>query len=366
MTRQPSSTGQTVFGADPVMSDQHMQMEQPTRLSAPPIAPSGVDLHAILRSPEGRCDLDSFVTALSIRDIHFECEGDGPLAQHPAFPGAVRQGIGSELMKTASREALAGLPCPWTPACGMHVFFTTQGNGLGPGQNDRTVPPPWLIQTETTGANSLRITLRLFGLGLLWGSELADACHRAIEKGIHISGKGPVTTGVLIRSVETVWTGLDEPCSLPDRALVSFTTPFRAEEPFMQGRQADSSGEDETVGAAFLRSLQARSAIVARWHGLSLADQMDTGAGAAPFAPPLSGVGMDERGLSSTQWARSVSQKGGEQIAMAGHMGVLQLSLTTQDSASKQNLVRLLQIGALLHVGGNTAFGQGRYDLFLS
>ena len=313
-----------------------------THLSSPPIAPSGVELDHMLSHPQARCDLETLCAAISIQDLVFECEGDGQLAHHPAFPAAVRQVIGSELMTTASREALAGVACPWGPACGLHVFFNGQKDGETNGN-----APPWLVRTEATGANSIRITLRLYGLGQLWCSALSEATHRALERGINLAGVEPACQSVLIRSVERVWTGLQDPAPNGTTALVAFSTPF----------QPGSDIGNQSTGKGFLASLKQRAEAVACWHGLAL--QMDD----SIFDEMIDGCEVNETALELTEWNRAISQSGPARIPMAGQTGLLQLRLAPSAGLS---LARLLQIGSLLHTGHNLAFGLGRYDLFLT
>lgn len=313
-----------------------------THLSSPPIAPSGVELDHILANPQSRCDLETLAAAISIQDLIFECEGDGQLAHHPAFPAAVRQVIGSELMTTASREALAGMPCPWGPACGLHVFFNGQKKGQA-----NSFAPPWVLRSETTGANSIRITLRLYGQGQLWSSELSEATHRALERGINLAGIEPACQSVLIRSVERVWTGLQDPAADCNAALIALATPFHP-----------GSGIDhQTVGKGFLFSLLERAEAVARWHGLDL--ELDHPA----LAATIDRCDVNETALELTEWNRAISQTGMARIPMEGQTGLLQLQFGPTPDTS---LVRLLQIGSLLHSGDDLAFGLGRYDLFLT
>ncbi|PLW75017.1 hypothetical protein [Cohaesibacter celericrescens] len=327
---------------NPLYNDKALNRRPPVYLTAPPIAPSGVELQHLISAPETECDLEALARAITIQDIIFECEGDGPMAQHPGFPGAIRQVIGSELMKTASKEALGGVACPWGPACGLHVFFNGQRSGKG-----LDIPPPWIIRSETTGANSLRITLRLFGLGLLWSSELSEACHRAIERGISLAGKAPICQSVLIRSVETVWTGLQDDAPTGSLALVFFVTPYESESNTTQAE----TGED------FIKGLFGRCEAVARWHGLSLAEDWAT------IENTMDHIRFEEKGLGEIEWNRCLSQSGGANMMMKGQMGLLQIHPGQENTSY---LVRLLQIGELLHAGQKIAFGQGRYDLFLT
>ncbi|TLP45611.1 hypothetical protein FDK21_12770 [Cohaesibacter sp. CAU 1516] len=321
-----------------------------THLTPPAIAPSGVELTHLLAHPQGQCDLEGLAAAISMQDLAFECEGDGQLAQHPAFPAAVRQVIGSELMSTASREALAGLPCPWGPACGLHVFFNGQSNKQMAG-----LACPWLVRTDSTGANSMRVTLRLFGLGQLWCNSLGEAAHRALERGINLAGVKSACQGVLIRSVDRLWSPLQDPVPTANRALVHFTTPFHgaaSTEELM-----DSPSDQATVGSQFLSSLLSRAEDIARWHGLSLAVDRQT------LDDAFASVQMTMDALDVSEWNRAISQSGTARIPMRGHTGLLQLQLgPAQDPA----LLRLLQIGSQLHCGQDLAFGLGRYELFLT
>nr|WP_321445405.1 hypothetical protein [uncultured Cohaesibacter sp.] len=316
-----------------------------THLTPSPIAPSGVELDHLLAHPQSACDLESLAAAINIQDLSFECEGDGQLAQHPALPAAVRQVIGSELMTTASREALAGLPCPWGPACGLHVFFNRQTR-----EQKMGMAPPWLLRTECTGANSMRITLRLFGLGQLWASNLGEAAHRALERGINLAGVEAACQGVLIRSVERLWTDLGTPPPYANHALVHFTTPFRGDE------SSEEALNDMTVGRRFLTDLITRADEVARWHGLSL--ELDR----ASLEGAIAACEINEEALEVSEWNRAISQRGMARIPMRGHAGLLQLRFGASPSL---DLLRLLQIGALLHCGQDLAFGLGCYDLFL-
>nr|WP_319516028.1 hypothetical protein [uncultured Cohaesibacter sp.] len=318
--------------------------QNPTFLFAPAIAPTGNDLHQLMRDPASVCSFEQFLTSLTVRDITFECEGDGPLAQHPGFPGAVRQAIGSQLMKTASREALAGLPCPWGPACGFQVFFNLPQDKTG----DRAsrITPPWILRTETADATSVRITMRLFGLGLLWASEISDACHRAIEEGIYIGGLGPVCDSVLIRSVENVWTGLDDEQKDAERAMLSFVTPFHYE----------AGDTEQSIADQFLAGLIDRAVEVARWHGVSPDSDV------TEIKQALSDCQFDDAGLAEVKWNRAVSQQRSASIAMQGQTGLLQLRLPDQN---RLKIIQLLRLGELLHCGSMLAFGQGRFKLYL-
>ncbi|WP_321449100.1 hypothetical protein [uncultured Cohaesibacter sp.] len=318
--------------------------QNPTFLFAPAIAPTGSDLHHLMEDPASVCSFEQFLTSLTVRDITFECEGDGPLAQHPGFPGAVRQAIGSQLMKTASREALAGLPCPWGPACGFQVFFNMPQDKNGDMAN--RITHPWILRTETADATSVRITMRLFGLGLLWASEISDACHRAIEEGIYIGGLGPVCDSVLIRSVENVWTGLDDDQKDAERAMISFVTPFHD----------DASNREQSITDQFLAGLVDRAAAVARWHGVSPEGDV------TKIKQTLLDCQCDDAGLTDVKWNRTVSQQRSAAIAMQGRTGLLQLRLPDQN---RLEILQLLHLGELLHCGSMLAFGQGRYKLYL-
>ncbi len=320
----------------------------PTVLTAPAIAPTGTELQQLTRQAAIGCSFANLMQSITIRDIILECEGDGPLAQHPAFPGAVRQAIGSQLMQTASREALAGLPCPWSPACGFQVFFNgTQGtSNRDSKQSGEDLTPPWVLRGETSDASSVRITLRLFGLGLLWSSDLADACHRAVEQGIFIGGTGPVCEGVLIRSMEAVWSGFEDVLANSERAMVHFKTPFHC----------DETDDAPSFGEQFMQSLVDRARELARWHGLTLADDL------AALRDAVAGCRFDESGLNSLQWNRAVSQRRSASIAMKGQTGLLQILLPEE---GRQQIIQLLRMGELLHTGPKLAFGQGRFELFL-
>lgn len=330
-----------------------------THLAPPAIAPTGVELDHILAHPQGQCDLESLAAAISIQDLSFECEGDGQLALHPAFPAAVRQVIGSELMATASREALAGLPCPWAPACGLHVFF----NGQRTNRCGKSAMPhlaaPWLLRTESTGANSMRVTLRLYGLGQLWCNTLSEAAHRALERGINLASVEPACQGVLIRSVERQWTSLQEPNPMAHQALVHFTTPFYDGEQQDQNDQCapDVGPASQSVGARFLECLLTRAEDVARWHGLSLALDRPS------VQEAILACETNEDALDVSEWNRAISQTGKARIPMRGHTGLLQVKLGAN---SNGDLLRLLQIGSQLHCGQDLAFGLGRYELFLT
>ena len=319
--------------------------QAPTFLFAPAIAPTGVDLKHLLQEAENGASFERFLQSLTIRDIIFECEGDGPLAQHPGFPGAVRQAIGSQLMKTASREALAGLPCPWSPACGFQVFFNAPKETV---QSATKLPTtPWVLRCETADATSVRITLRLFGLGVLWCSEIADACHRAIEQGIYIGGLGPVCDSVIIRSVEKVWPDLGNASEAPNRAMISFISPYLC---------SQDDQDTRSVGQQFLDSMIDRASDVARWHGLDIEEAL------FELRDAIAQCECEEAGLTELKWNRAVSQHRSASVAMKGKTGLLQLGLADKESNA---LIQLLRIGELLHAGSMIAFGQGRYEVFL-
>ena len=336
-----------------MLSSRAIQDLSPTNPSllkvlSPAIGPTGVELNSFASAPSISGGLSDLAHSLLVRDIQFECEGEGTMAQLPAFPAAVRQVIGTELMKTASREALAGLPCPWSPACGLHVFFNGQVTGEASGDASRLMlPPPWVLRTESTGINSMRITIRLFGLGLLWTGELAEAGHRAIEQGICIGTLGSVCQGVLHRSIEDIWTGIPDEAEGADRALLSFNTPYMS---------ASGPTQPHKPEAGFLEAMLVRSRAIAHWHGMKL-DSDDK-----ELQEALRQTATDGRGLGQVDWKRSLSQKGGQSVVMSGYMGLLQFRL---GDSFRDPLIQLLHIGSLLHGGDQVAFGMGRYDLIL-
>ena len=175
---------------------------------------------------------------------------------------------------------------------------------------------------------------------------MAEACHRAIEKGIAIGEGKPTCRGVLLRSVEDVYTGLQNIPTTASRALVSFVTPLG---------QSQKKEDSLSPGNCFLHDLTARIETIARWHGVSLEgeDKLDQVIGQTE---------LEEKGLGLVEWNRRVSQQGGAAIAMKGQMGLLQI---LPEAASDADLLWMLHIGSLLHVGSHLAFGQGRYDLHL-
>jgi hypothetical protein len=133
-----------------------------------------------LRSPTQCVDLASFCQRFHARRITVRLAGLADAAREPALVGRLRGAFGDVLLKTTSREAAAGRPCPWTPPSAYEPLFRKQGR-MTPGTD---FPSPWVIAVQPRRGD-LAIMLTLFGIASEWAAAAAEALVEVVANRIN-------------------------------------------------------------------------------------------------------------------------------------------------------------------------------------
>lgn len=300
----------------------------PTPLPDGPQAPTPLDRR--LMEPVESLPLAALADGWFHQTVTLTVAGGGMVASDPAFPGRLRGAFERALMTGASDTALAGGPCPWDPPCAYGVLVRDHGtiaSGL-------TLPRPMVMRAAADGAD-LAVMLTLFGFACDWITAAADALTAGVRGGITLPVGETRITGRRIDSFD----GVAVPMGARAVAL-DFLTPVS-----LRG------GTDPRRGlAGFVGALANRVFGLARWHDAHVLEHRRSLLAAADR------VRVDATGLHRMEWRRG-SVKQDRWLPMEGETGTLILD------GPLDPLLPLLALGAVVHAGARTTFGQGAYRL---
>jgi CRISPR-associated endoribonuclease Cas6 len=291
-----------------------------------------------LENPTGAITLPELSRQWSSCDITIRVAGASKLTGDPAFPGRVRGAFGAQLMDGASREAIAGEPCPWNPPCAFEILFRKQGR-MGAGFD---YPAPWVILVDAT-ASDLLVTLRLFGFATEFVPAAAEALTAAASKRLDLAGD----TGFFIPKPVIVsrrihpFNGLQLPRG-ESRIEMEFLTPV-----------AMSSNSPIERPQSLFSALAQRTAGLARWHDARLELDRDE------MRHALAALDFDWVEARPVAWLRG-SNKQGKAIPMHGYLGTLVISGANADMDA---LAPLVALGEAALIGADVAFGCGRFRI---
>lgn len=312
--------------------------------------------------------LEEFAQGLFRQKLTLSLKACAPLAGDPSLPGRLRGAFGCELAESASRDALEGRPCPWSPPCAFDILFRSQGRF-----NAHTeLPKPWLISVDPVGAD-LEISLTLFGLASEWMPAAGELFTRALRnrirwdrltQGTDISTQSAAAPGserfrahsaapdpgtIECRRLETLEGVGRDLAAVPDIAvLLDFVSP------------AAVTGHDLVRSpAALFREAGNRLEGIARWHGCSLREAVDWRF-LKRLDETLDITWQDPLPLA---WTRR-SRRQDREIRMSGVAGQMLIQdLSPAGSSALAELWPVLVLGEAVHLGADTAFGCGRYTL---
>ena len=291
-----------------------------------------------LRSPTEAVDLALFCERFHVRRITVRLGGLAAAAGEPALIGRLRGAFGEVLMKTTSREAAAGQPCPWNPPSAYEPLFRKQGR-MTPGTD---FPSPWVIAVHPRRGD-LYITLTLFGAACEWAAAGAEALVDVAANRIDWRAAAKV----FVPEIAVTDRRMD--------AVALDTGPIAAgvDMEFLSPLVVSSGNPKDDPVPAF-STLGLRLEGLARWHGLTLAS-VDWGA----MRTALRAAEWTWAETETDRWDRG-SRRQDRWIAMTGVRGLLHVAANADVMARIDPLLRL---GAVTHVGADVAFGCGRYRI---
>jgi CRISPR-associated endoribonuclease Cas6 len=291
-----------------------------------------------LENPAGEMTLSELCRQWFSADITIRVAGASKLVGDLGFPGRVRGAFGAQLMESASREAIAGEPCPWNPPCAFEMLFRKQGRM----ETGFDYPTPWIILVDAS-ANDLLVTLRLFGFATEFAPAAAEALTAAVQKRLDLAGDTgfflpkPVIVSRRIRPLA----GLESPRG-EGGIKMEFLTPV-----------AMSSNSPLERPQSLFSALAQRAAGLARWHDARLELDRDE------LRHALAALDFDWMEARPAAWLRG-SNKQGKAIPMHGYLGALIISGSDADMSF---LAPLLAVGEAALIGADVAFGCGRFRI---
>lgn len=318
-------------------------------------------LDAFLATPDTITDLAGFATRLHMQTVTLRLAGRAAATADPDLPARIRAAFGSALLETASPPSRAGDPCPWSPPCVFDALFRSKGRMT----KRIDYPAPWLIACDPAG-RELDVQLSVFGVAAEWMpaavevftrvlSDRVDWRHQTTAHAERQGGRaGRHRENILGREV-TMIDGLalqrDDPRP-PQAAMLTFLSPVT-----VGGRDAEQEPQAIFSEAGY------RLEGIARWHGLTLLDAVDWRALRA---------GLDQLHMAweddvALRWERE-SRCQGRRIPMRGHIGNLVIQSPTDATTDPiwPVLWPVLALGQAVRFGADTAFGCGRYRLFVA
>lgn len=292
--------------------------------------PTLEDLLNVLLSPRLSCTFDDLPGHWRQSTLRVVCERPELLEEGPWFTAAIRGAWGRQLHKLNAGGASI------SP---FNVFFSTLDNiRVG-----RSIPPPFALSANYRG-NSVIIELTLFGIADCWRQNAFDALMAALADGIAIvPGRKGFRAVWCVR--EASWTRSEStgvPKATTSWVRLTFHTPVRL-------------GPRRALGVRWpdlIVSLADRASRFARWQGLNVEADLGT------WRRLGEGTRFRDEGMRPCAWDRRSGGQGGKKIPMVGLTGKLDIE------RPGEALMPLLVLGATMHVGGHTALGLGRYELF--
>ena len=288
---------------------------------------TAADLQHQLFTPTDSIALESLPLRWRHVCITGRCRGEAVRVERHDLVGKLRGALGEALMATASREALAGEPCTWSPRCGLDILFRCQGKVT----KALDLPKPYVIGLDVVGEDLLA-HLTLFGMAEAWRDSIADAWIHALRSPLGIGSSFDV-----IDRVVAARTGVA--CLAASKLQLAFKTPVQ----IRQGQE-----RKELTLPLLVSSLGNRISGLARWQGLQVdADWPALKAHAETLR-------VTKQNAETHHWQR-YSRRQDRRVPLAGsrESWVIQGDLAP--------LMPLISIGSTTHVGSRTTFGLGRF-----
>ncbi len=296
---------------------------------------AGTPLSERLRHPARTLTPEELAAQWFHQCLEVRLTGYGVLADRTGILNKVRGALGRALMESASKEALAGNPCPWSPPCGLDVFFREQ---LRIGRHG--LPKP-LVLSFDRARRDLVVRCTVFGLACDWAPVLQDHLVSALLKRIpwsraapDISLPEPNIAHARLRTVSGL--GLAE---VPGAVEISFLSPVDA-----------SATDPLDAPHSLIGRLVRRIDGLARWQDAGL--ELDwPGIDAASRE-----LDYDVSGLRRRQQPRRMG-RAGKNLNAPTLSGVLAVG------GDLRPVWPFLVVGETCHMGRGAVQGLGRYRL---
>lgn len=246
----------------------------------------------------------------------------------------VRGALGKGLMRSASREAINGMPCPFDPPCAFDVLFREQIRLHG----KFGLPKPWVLAIEV-GRRSMEIRLTVFGMACQWIEAVRERLVESVQEAVRWSNDVRKRERSDVLSAEILTGGTMKIPPAPPAIVMNFLTPF------------DASGTDfrvtpSTVVARLARRVDA----LARWMDVEVETRWQE------IADAWHGARFSVADLQG-----GVAVRGSRRQRKVYENDVVNGSILIEGDLAP--FWPLLMLGQTCHVGRGATVGYGRYVL---
>lgn len=301
---------------------------------------SGLALRSFLAAPHPGVGIDVIARQWRWTTISLLLEGSFNGLEGHDVARRMRGALWPVLKRHASREAIAGQPCPRQPLSMLDLLWNDHGKIT----RARNIPHPFVTHAhieQDSQASRAVFQLVLFGIAGCLADRVAPLLLEAFAYGVGQDENRQSWRIVdqRISSQREVATRVD---ARIDQALVILKSPITLKR---DGRPANDWN-------GLLSGLVDRIEGLALWHGLRLDCDF------AILKDNARAVAIHDGGTVTTNWARR-STRHRQEIPMQDHRGHLVLE------GPLDRLVPYLLIGETTQVGHDTRHGHGWYDVQL-
>ena len=290
-------------------------------------------IEARLAAPARRLTPEELASTWFVACAGLRVAGSGVLATDWRFLGKLRGALGEVLRRSASDDAIAGRPCPWSHPCGLDVLFRCQGHMTGALE----IPKPLLISADAVGGD-LIVRIQLVGFASDWLEEALAAMVLAVRERLRpLRGRE-----IVDRSVH-VFEAIETPRPA-DEVILRFVTPL--EIAFRNGAPAHPRDAIRSL----ILSMGNRVSGMARWQDAEIEADWKG------IAEDAIGLDVSVLGETSDDWRR-YSRRQQRWIPMKGDRPVLLLR------GNLDRIAPLLALAQTVHAGRHASLGMGRFDL---
>ena len=282
---------------------------------------------AFLQSVDTVCQLERLPQHWRHATLRVLCSRPREFEGGEWFPAALRGAWGHQLAEMASNGQ---------DTAPFDIFF----RGLGELEPGRSIPAPFNISVDEVGS-TLNIALTLHGIADRWRDQSFDAFIAALGHGIAIRPLSRLRR-VSFDIIETAWSRAER-IAMPvatNPAWLRFQTPVR-----LGPRRALRAHWPDLIVA-----LADRVSRLARWQGLLVPANL------GEWRRRAERIDFDDRKMRAVAWDRRSGAQRGQLVPMIGLIGTLEIVSVHED------LLPLLALGQLVHAGGHTTLGLGRYE----
>lgn len=303
---------------------------------------TGIALDHLLTHGAREATLGEFAEVFLTDEITLVLPGMAAFASSPSLGNKLRGALGDVLLDSASAAVRARSSCDWPHTSTAEIFF-----GRRPlirlGDHSSEIAKPFVFEATGRSDGSLSIVLRVFGMARERTHAIADALIVAVRERVRWSDLAKDGPRFLPRIIEpenvevTKERAVDVSSMAPPAAELVFLTPIDAD-------RGDAAANSTVV----LERISRRVALLAPWHGISLA---------GVFASL--GEAMHDLDIESFE-PTSAPTRG-----MGGHHMENRLSppMRLRLSGPLEAIWPALAICELAHVGRGASLGLGRYRI---